>query len=413
MKRQHTTPLSRRMATTSGPPSSHLTTFVPLLLLLFIVTVPRMASAWSVDWINLGSKIGGISPPRSGHVAFELDGKVFVFGGYAEESPEKRYPINDLWVYDPKKEGEPASWTEVNTPSSPQQRLAAAAVTCKLDDKTTAGLVVGGWDSQEAGTGGVILQDLQAYMQHNTEWKELSFDLEEPTSRLCAVTLGDGPSSKVLVHNHRCTDHVIVLDLIASKMIRQPTLGTAPSARGLHTCAQLPNSSKIVLFGGAAQSGDMSNELFILDSHTWTWESVEVEGDPDASLSKPSPRASPCLVALDEQTCVVFGGASRTNEGGLHGCSDTWLLELVPASEGGKTKAKWKLVYPDGAEESPPGRNAATLTPLSKPAVLQNGGDKTEQYFLLSGGWYPFRTTYADNYLLKVSKTDDLVAKDS
>jgi hypothetical protein len=372
------------------------------LLVFFIMILPKnFTSAWTVEWVNVGTKIGNIIPPRSGHVAFELHGKVFVFGGYAEESPENRYPTNDLWAYDPAKED--SSWSKVDCSSPPQQRLAAAAVTCRLDGQTTAGIVLGGWDSQEAGTGGVILQDLQVFTENGEEnaWKELGMDLEQPTSRLCAVTL-DGPSSpsQVLIHNHRCIDHVVILDLESSKLIKQPTTGTPPSARGLHVIALLRNRNKLVLFGGAAQDGTMSNEVFILDTLTWTWDKVQIEGDA------PSPRASPCLVALDETTCLLYGGASRTEDGGLHGCSDTWLLELISNDPAGEsTEAKWTLLYQDGSPESPPGRNAASLTPISKPYILKDDyDDKEMQYFLLTGGWYPFRTTYSDNFVLKVSK---------
>jgi hypothetical protein len=256
----------------------------------------------------------------------------------------------------------------------------------------------------------VILKDLQLYTEgggQNGKWKELPFDLEQPTSRLCAVALGNGPSSKVLVHNHRCIDHVMILDLKSSKVIRQSTTGNSPSARGLHTCASLPNTSKILLFGGAAQDGNMSNEVFILDTNNWTWQKVEVDDDASGTLPQPTPRASPCLVAVDENTCLVFGGAARTEHGGLHGCSDTWLLELLPGKHKINTRCKWTLLYEDGSSESPPGRNAASLTPLkSSPfAVGEEEEDgSTSQFFLLSGGWYPFRTTYDDNYVLKVSK---------
>jgi hypothetical protein len=58
-------------------------------------------------------------------------------------------------------------------------------------------------------------------------------------------------------------------------------------------------------------------------------------------------------------------------------------------------------------DKGPPGRNAATLTKLpgSPGLVLENSTDDDDsaQYFLLSGGWYPFRTTHADTFVLKVS----------
>jgi hypothetical protein len=62
---------------------------------------------------------------------------------------------------------------------------------------------------------------------------------------------------------------------------------------------------------------------------------------------------------------------------------------------------------------TPPGRNAATLTPLPAApcgclsSMAKNDDDDADddddQYFLLSGGWYPFQTTHADTFVLKVS----------
>jgi len=151
----------------------------------------------------------------------------------------------------------------------------------------------------------------------------------------------------------------------------------------------------------------MSNEIFILDTDEWVWKECSL---PTSSTAAPSPRAAPCWVALDETSCLLFGGAS-VGGGGLHGCSDTWLLELEDqASESGSssTVAHWKLLHEDESARSPPGRNAATLTPLPSSFTLKDHEDGNEspssQYFLLSGGWYPFRTTYGDNYVLKVTK---------
>jgi Galactose oxidase, central domain len=265
-----------------------------LLAMTMTLNVPT-SSAWSTEWINLDSNIAAnnlnkIDPPRSGHVAFALENKVYVFGGYAEESIDHRYPTNDLWIFDPQERD---GWKLVHnaascispdssggTASIPQQRLAAAAVTCQLPGENgKAGLVLGGWDSQEAGTGGVILQDLQAYSDDGTcntkSWKKMSLDLQQPTSRLCAVTLNN--PHQVLVHNHRCVDHVLIIDLRSSQLTCQPTSGISPSPRGLHVCVLLPNTNKMVLFGGAAQDGNMSNEVFLLDTDTWKMPSWKKE----------------------------------------------------------------------------------------------------------------------------------------
>lgn len=347
---------------------------------------------------------------------------IYVFGGYAEDrETSSRYPTNDLWCFGDDDE---KGWTLVKQKSSsePQARLVAASVSCKLGD-TTTGIVIGGWDSQDDGSGGVILQDIQLFTRNDDDdddggsWTESPINLKEPTSRLCAFPLVDETSpsseSKVLVHNHRCVDHILLLDLENSKLSKQPVSGTVPSARGLHSCVPLLGTTKIILFGGAAKDGMMSNEVFVLDTKTWIWGKIPFHQTEEGNNVAPSPRASPCLVALDEKSCILFGGASRSDEGGLHGCSDTWLLELVE----GETKygsttitnAKWTQLNEDKSSQAPPGRNAATLTPIlskSLPIVgeIDENDSEETQYFLLSGGWYPFRNTYDDNFILKVTK---------
>ena len=416
-----------------------------------------LAQAWTAEWIPVPHS--SILPPRSGHVAFTLqDNQVYVFGGYAEQQQEgdetndettastttgmpTRYPINDLWVLD----GDTMVWKCVHkanlwgtmemTPTTtatttaprdgtriPQQRLAAAAV-----GLTNKALVLGGWDSQEAGTGGVILNSidmLELVSEGETArtdpvWKmDPSMNLGEPTSRQIAVALSD---NTVLVHNHRCTDHVLIIELLDeeddNKMTirRQPTTGAAPSPRGLHAASACSHGSKVVVFGGAAQSGEMSNELFVLDTITWEWSEIKVDEDMDV----PTPRASPCLCVLEEEedhplnetsqhssrqaTFVLFGGADRSlaEEGvALHGCNDLWLLHLSflhdegDPGESKTTMAKWERLLLPSLSPLPPGRNAATLTPLPN----------QRHTFVLQGGWYPFRKTHRETYLLKLKK---------
>ena len=155
----------------------------------------------------------------------------------------------------------------------------------------------------------------------------------------------------------------------------------------------------------------MSNEVFVLDTEKWSWEDCS----PSEIENIPSPRASPCMVAVDEKSCILFGGATPSSEVGLHGCNDTWLLELEESENkdgsSAKTVAKWTQLSEDGSTAAPPGRNAASLTPLPlKPRILSGENDSIDgdnsQYFLLSGGWYPFRTTYGDNFIMKVTKNE-------
>ncbi len=352
----------------------------------------RITDAWSAEWIALPSSL---QPPRSGHVAFTLDNSIYIFGGYAEEDSEgevKRYSTNDLW----KWEGEgwkcvqaPDLWTNDNSMNPhqiPQQRLAAAAASLP-----GTAFVLGGWDSQQPGTGGVILNDIACLQNHkdNVQWSsDADVNLGAPTSRLIAVSISE---STILVHNHRCTDSVILVtkgkDLmdIQYTCTTQPTTGIPPSPRGLHAATYLPN--QVVIFGGAAQSGEMSNQVYTLDTQTWEWKELKINGP------QPSPRASPCFCSLDDSTCILFGGADRSlEEQGvfLHGCDDLWLLHVH--------QARWEQLTPT-SNVIPPGRNAATLTPIPN----RQGKDGSVA-FLLTGGWYPFRSTHSQIFLLQLER---------
>lgn len=348
-----------------------------LIVLAMMTTLSVNANAFQAEWIDLTGQTPAVAPPRSGHVAFTVDEDIYVFGGYAEEeSPDNRYPTNDSWKFCNGK------WELVQEPggTNPQPRLAAAAAT--LDNIP---YIFGGWDSQQTGTGGVILSDVVQFISDGT-WKTVG-DLGLPTSRLVAVNIGNDEQS-ILLHNHRCVDHVMLWKNGGKTLSTQPTTGQGPSPRGLHVAAAL-GTDKVVIFGGAAQDGNMSNEVFVLNLNTWVWKRLEIKGNA------PSPRASPCFCALDDTTCVLFGGADRTKEGGLHGCNDLWLLHVE--SETDDDNCQWENISP---KMSPPGRNAATLTPMVK---APPGQDPNCQYFLLAGGWYPFQTTHADTFVLKVS----------
>jgi hypothetical protein len=458
------------------------------------------AHGWSAEWINLSKQQSqqtyqDIQPPRSGHAAFALDDKVYVFGGYAEDENKSnsRYPTNDLWEFDTTMSSQnwkcvhaPQVWSEEDTtttststststtasstpalPSStvfvPQQRLAAAAAS--LSNK---GILLGGWDSQLAGTGGVILKDISLLTMNNNnnnkddddddnedtttneggtrttswKWESSAVDLGGPTSRLVAVPISD---TTLVVHNHRCVDHVLLVTVVPGEkneedittVQRQATTGRAPSPRGLHAATYLPKQDKVLVFGGAAQSGTMENDVFVLDCRTWQWSQVQTtsttttgsgSGDND---EQPSPRASPCLVTLVDDddddaddddddtttttTCLLFGGADRSLDAQgvpLHGCDDLWLLHLDcddtneeqdDSSTTTASAARWERLIPS-TEVVPPGRNAATLTPLSSDnKATDSSSSASSQSFLLVGGWYPFQTTHADTYLLNVS----------
>ena len=459
--------------------------------------VPVVAGWTSAEWIKKVSTQPNnvIHPPRSGHVAFiDSNHDVYIFGGYAEEANGGgddgggndviRYPTNDLWKFDSSlkrwncimknddnddavsgddddrndKDDDNENDNAPHVPIQPRLAAAAAYLSSSTQHKS---YIFGGWDPQIPGTGGMILQDILEFTNTNNKHDDddnnndddddddddddgkssssspirmkvlKDTDLGLPTSRLISVTIKNG--KQILLHNHRCTDHVLLFD--GKSVKKQMTTGNHhPSPRGLHagTCVgdgtDGSNNNKLIVFGGAAQDGSMSNEVYVLNLNTWVWEgpllpTSSTGTGSSSTVQQPSPRASPCMCTLDQNTCIVFGGAKRSETtGGLHGCNDLWLLQL---NDDG-TSVSWTELQSDNAlsdddddddtgrrRQQPPGRNAATLI------ELQNYNDENDdykdensnedhktlgtKYFLLSGGWYPFRLTYSEDYILKMT----------
>lgn len=321
--------------------------------------------------------------PRSGQAACaDGSGCVYLFGGYGEvcdelRVPRVRDPTNDLWVYDDSAEGE-GGWTCLQPQSDdvrsrPGPRLCSAAVI-----KGGELLLFGGWDPRPAGTGGAILADVWAMDLSTRAWRQLDDMPHGPTSRHVACRVG----AHLLVHTHRCASAVLRWDSEARRLVEQPTTGDAPSARGLHAAAAL-GEEQMLVFGGAAQSGSMSGEAYVLDTRSWRWSAVTGAG--------PSARAGSAAAAAGVGRAVVFGGAERAPDGnGLVARSDAWLFDS-------RQLPHWSLLADESSDRSanvPRPRNAASLTPL---APKMDGTPR----LLLHGGWNPFVETFDDTHILK------------
>jgi hypothetical protein len=327
------------------------------------------------EWVNMSSA-SNITPKRSGHVSFRTtDGRLLVFGGYAEEDDKERYVVQDLWEWK-----QPSGWVQVSHSGSlPGPRLASAA-----DLIVDSPYLLGGWDPQTPGTGGVILDTVHKFDSSTNKWTLME-----------GVTLPGGPASRhvvlslkdqLLMHNHRCSDHVYLFD--GEKFIRQATTGEAPSSRGLHAGAMLSDNIALV-FGGAAQDGNMSNEAFVLDTISWKWTRL----DTSSSDAHPSPRAGHCLCRFSDTCLILYGGASRSDSG-LIPNGDVWALHISDEDATGT----WQILSQDGML-APPSRNAATLNLIDE----SNGKKK----YLLTGGWAPFVQTYGDCFVLQVSEVSN------
>lgn len=377
---------------------------------------------YTAEWLDLSSESSyrqptrlprRITPPRSGAVSFSdpSSERLFTFAGYAEVpssgdgggSPLDRFVLNDLFEFVPYDEGEEAApwgWMRVDQETAPGPRLATTAST--IGGKAA---VMGGWDPQTTGSGGVILEDVALLDLDTLEWTlDGAPPLPDgPTSRHVSATVrtADG-KSVICLHNHRCTDHVLLLSQEEGGDVsweKQAVSGDVPSSRGLHCASAIDGGIErgVVIFGGAAQDQAMSNEAFFLDANIWRWTKL------DCGDKVPPPRAGASMCQLDERTVILFGGATP-GSGGLVGLNDLWILQIDP----NKGKGTWTCLMEHGSSDAnvrvkPPGRNAATLSlvdTLSLPKSCGIGRD--EKAYLLQGGWDPFRVTFNDMFVLKV-----------
>ena len=505
---------------------------------------------------------GRMYPPRSGGVSFAAtpdNSRLFAFGGYAEvmaadgaipgssSKMPKRYVVNDMWQFlpppphtitsDESSEEEEWGWTKLDNDGGgyvPPSRLATALAVLPNnddnndDDEASGGgggraVLLGGWDPQTPGTGGIILDDVSILDMNSMEWHRCVDDAPEedgigygdgdgdadgdgdddddaflaipggPTSRHVAVHLsipratttgsgGDGDDDDddddeagggggggggaredvVCLHNHRCDNHVLVLSTTTTTTSTTTTIGgdrgdppsssprfarwdvrattgDAPPSLGLHCAASMRSSTAMVVFGGAAKDGKMSNGAYVLDATSWTWTKLDTsaatttttttttgdddDGDGNENANIPAPRAGACLCPLDDDSVLMFGGATPGEGGGLVGLNDVWVLTVDDLESG---KGVWRCLIShrdidddDDADDGgttlpcPPGRNAATLNAIDVSKLLPNGilrkkseshpADEDCKYYLLSGGWYPFRKTYNDIFLLRIS----------
>ena len=361
-----------------------------------------IADAFRVEakWADLSRQVEVPTTPRSGHVAFTSSDEPcspLVFGGYVEEKDETtgeitRRASNDMWEWCGCDKG----WTKVDYGKEnvmPQPRLAAAM--CLANNRP---VLFGGWDPQTPGTGGAILDTLEEFDVKNKAWNAIdgTHIPGGPTSRHVALSLPDG---NALIHNHRCTDHVLIYS--GSDFYKQPVTGQVPSSRGLHAATMAGSSA--VVFGGAEQSGTMNNEAFVLDTCKWEWKQIQIENKERA----PCPRAAPCLVAISNNCILLFGGAEATASG-LNPRGDLWALHFDPGAGTGQ----WELLIDDDGGGSstvggcPPARNAATLSEIEQLEEAWNKPSEDGEIrkrFVLQGGWHPFVRTYNDCFVLSVS----------
>ena len=137
-----------------------------------------------------GTSLPSTSPPRSGATAAaDKDGRVWLFGGYAEPDGKPRAVVNDLLRFDASS----GDWQQLQEPlvgsdrsDRPGPRLASASAI--IEDEM---LLFGGWDPEVAGTGGSILDDVWSLELSEQRWTRCAQPMPRgPTSRHVACNVG-------------------------------------------------------------------------------------------------------------------------------------------------------------------------------------------------------------------------------
>jgi N-acetylneuraminic acid mutarotase len=125
--------------------------------------------------------------------------------------------------------------------------------------------------------------------------------------------------SSKFIHDHNSTswnNQLISFDLETKTWELHTLVGNAPSARAAHTVVFVPETSKVIVFGGRLVQQRM-NDLYILDLPSMVWTKIETNEGPCG-------RSWHSLVALDSNRLLLFGGFSQ-NAVPLDDC---WYFDL-------------------------------------------------------------------------------------
>jgi N-acetylneuraminic acid mutarotase len=265
--------------------------------------------SWDKDtgcWTNLSTPLAGTVPSvRYAHTATVIDGKMYIFGGHTGSSY-----LNDLHVYDPAAR----TWTNLSYPlfgSAPSARLYHMAFGAygKL-------WIYGGNISSRVG-------DLHTYDPTTKTWSQLTTTNTPSARESASVVVMDGVAYFFGGYTTGVVNALHALDLMTLAWTTvTPLVGTAPSARYLHTASIL--DGKFYVFGGSNGSYALA-DMHAFDPKTKTW--VDFGTVPEGSSSVMNAAQ---LVARTAHTASVIDGAIHFF-GGYYGSNSSNALALLAA----------------------------------------------------------------------------------
>ena len=163
------------------------------------LSLPSLASGLTASWQPVGKKI---SPPRSGPTAAADEQAVWLFGGYAEPEGAARDVVDDF-----TGSAEMVNGSRFKLPAGTGAALIdqdRACVGFSCTQRRAA--LIWGLGPSEAGTGGIILDDVWSLDSPSQVWRKESAPMPRgPTSRHVACRVG----TQLVVHTFRCADSVL------------------------------------------------------------------------------------------------------------------------------------------------------------------------------------------------------------
>jgi len=276
---------------------------------------------------------------RIGHIAFEYEGRMLVWGGYKENSngSHSRYlDTEELLSYNPYID----LWTLKETKNAPMAGISGSCAVV-FDDTL---YVFGGYYDQFPDIGGNT-NGLYALNLKSSAWREVDTGASckplpcdkmtgwEHNQRLYFFA-GFGPRPDV-PSNSQCSfqldmstlhrgnrgwnNQLVCFDPLTEQWIQVKQKGQIPLPRAAHAAAKIGNL--VYVFGGRNQDKRMK-DLHVLNMDTLTWKQLQT------SEVGPEGRSWHSLTAVGDTHLVLFGGYNQNEET----LSDCWRLDVTSLS---------------------------------------------------------------------------------
>ncbi|XP_031564437.1 tip elongation aberrant protein 1-like [Actinia tenebrosa] len=244
------------------------------------------------------ASVGGKVPtPRSSASMTSIGNKLYMFGGLSRDSGW----LNDLYVLDTDTMNWDLVQAEGNYPS-PRDKLSAGTMGKKMVLFGGFGPKVGTCNEGEAEF--EWFNDFYLFDPETNIWKKLMPSLEgSPTPRAAHSMCIAG--TKIVIFGGRDSvsrrHDIYILDTESMAWESVETKGRQPEPRSFHACTLVGN--RMVVFGGRGMADQHFNDLHIFDIDKREWLQPAVSGDV------PTPRGSHSLDMVDSSV-VLYGGSS-------------------------------------------------------------------------------------------------------